>query len=75
MNTTTTTHKCANPSCRTPDAAYSGAKGLCWNCYQQQRRASLPKRRVPACADGHRYHSYNELDNCKHCGTRRIFGG
>ena len=73
MNTASQSYKCTNPACISPEASYSGAKGLCWNCYQQQRRASLPKRRVPSCADGRRYHSYDEKDNCKWCGCRRIF--
>ena len=65
--------KCVNPECKSTNPTYSGAKGLCWNCYQQQRRATMPKRRVPSCAEGRRYHSYNEADLCRWCGSRRVF--
>jgi hypothetical protein len=49
------------------------AKGLCWNCYQGQRREGLPKKRVNPCLIGRRYHSYDAKDKCKHCGNTRVF--
>lgn len=64
---------CTNPACKNPEAPLA-ARGLCWPCYQSQRRASMPKRRVPLCVDGHRYHSYDIKDKCKHCGAFRVFG-
>lgn len=64
---------CSNPECRSPNAAPSGARGLCWNCYQSQRRAVMVKRKVKPCLEGRRYHSYDETDRCKHCGAHRIF--
>lgn len=66
--------KCANPACKHPDSTHA-AKGLCWPCYQSQRRAGLPKKTVPLCVDGHRYHSYDATGKCRHCGAVRIFGG
>lgn len=64
--------KCVNPSCKHPDSA-KAAKGLCWPCYQAQRRAGIPKRKVAPCVEGRRYHSYDELDRCRFCGVIRIF--
>lgn len=49
------------------------AKGLCWPCYQKDRRTRMVKLRVPECVPGRRYHSYDEIDRCKYCGAVRIF--
>ena len=64
--------QCSNPACRSPDARMA-AKGLCWNCYQGQRREGLPKKRVPPCINGRRYHTYDATDRCKYCGAVRVF--
>lgn len=65
--------KCANPDCKHPEATEHPAKGLCWPCYQSQRRAAMPKKKVNPCIEGRRYHSYNEVDKCRHCGAKRVF--
>ena len=64
--------KCVNPACHSPHASLA-AKGLCWPCYQSQRREGLPKKHVAPCVSGRRYHSYNDVDKCKHCGAKRVF--
>lgn len=65
--------RCSNPSCQSPHAAPAGARGLCWNCYQSQRRSAMPKKRVSPCMNGRRYHSYAPNDKCKYCGAVRLF--
>ena len=64
---------CTNSTCRTPDATYSGAKGLCWNCYQRERRAKQPPKRVTACVSSRRYHAYGVDERCVHCGAVKVF--
>lgn len=63
---------CTNPSCKNPGSVMA-AKGLCWPCYQKDRRTRMVKLRVPECVPGRRYHSYDEIDRCKYCGAVRIF--
>ncbi len=63
---------CVNPTCTSPGAKLA-ARGLCWNCYQQQRRKLLPTKRVEPCIEGRRVHRYGPDDKCKRCGTRRVF--
>lgn len=49
------------------------AKGMCWACYQRDRRSKLERKVTPACIEGRRYHSYDENDRCKLCGSKRLF--
>lgn len=49
------------------------AKGCCWACYQRDRRSRQGKRLTPACVEGRRYHSYDQLDTCRLCGAKRVF--
>jgi len=67
--------------CRTPDACLLhadpplplAARGLCWPCYQSDRRKTMPKKHVSSCINGRRYHSYDPTDRCKYCGAIRVF--
>lgn len=48
-------------------------KTTCWACYQRERRAKLPPKRVPACISPRRYHAYGLDDRCTHCGAAKVF--
>lgn len=64
--------ECANPACKS-ETVVLAAKGLCWNCYQSQRRSALPKKRSPPCVGGRRNHSYGTDGKCRFCGALRMF--
>jgi len=55
------------------DKTGEATPGVCWACYQRERRAKQPPKRVPACVKPRRYHAYGLDDRCTHCGAVKVF--